>query len=323
MKAVWRIGVLLTGLALFVFAVERTGSGLVFRELHAMSGALLVILALSLIRLRLQTQSWELALRKDGVDSNTTELMFLRLASQGIGYLTVLGAAASEPLKIKLLQHHGGSATAATLIDTGVYWMSAGLVLIAGSVSATLVWTRDRGTSLLLATLVALGLYLLARLDTILDRLVLRLGKRSPGWLTKAARIEGDIRRFAAAHPATIGRMFLLDLACQLLLLAEVAVALYFLHLPLHAGPVLSIEAAGRAVRLLGGWMPARIGADEGGAAAAFAALGLPSAAGIALALARRFRDMLSSLVGLLWLGWHNKTNEDSAVLRGAMQCKL
>ena len=32
--------------------------------------------------------------------------MFLRLASQGIGYLTVLGPAASEPIKIKLLQHH-------------------------------------------------------------------------------------------------------------------------------------------------------------------------------------------------------------------------
>ena len=55
MKTIWRISVLFTGLALLVFAVERTGSGRVVRELHAMSGALVVILALSLIRLRLQT----------------------------------------------------------------------------------------------------------------------------------------------------------------------------------------------------------------------------------------------------------------------------
>ena len=323
MKTIWRISVLFTGVALLVLAVERTGSGRVVRELHAMSGALVVILALSLIRLRLQTQSWALALREDGVDSNTSELMFLRLASQGIGYLTVLGPAASEPMKIKLLQHHRGSATVATLVDTGAYWMSAGLVLIAGSIAATVMFAHDRGASILLAALVAAGLYFLGRPHAVLNPLVSRLGKDAPGWLTKAAQIEGEIRRFAAAHPATIRRMFVLDLACQALLLAEVAVALYFLHLPLRAGPVLSIEAAGRAVRLLGGWMPARIGADEGGAAAAFAALGFPAAAGLALALVRRFRDMLASLIGLIWLAWRVRTNEDSSMLTGAMQCKL
>ncbi len=322
MKTVWRLGVLLIGLALFVFAVERTGSGRVVRELHAMSGALVVILALSLMRLRLQTQSWALALREDGVNSDTSELMFLRLASQGIGYLTVLGPAASEPMKIKLLEHHRGPAMAATLVDTGAYWMSAGLVLIAGSISATLVLTRNRGAPILLAGLVAAGLCLLARPRVILGSLVSRLGKRSPGWLTKAAQFECEIRRFSAAHPATIRRMFGLDLACQALLLVEVAVALHFLHLPLSAGPVLSIEAAGRAVRLLGGWMPARIGADEGGAAAAFAALGLPAAAGLALALARRFRDMLASLIGLIWLAWRIRTTEHYSMLRGVMQCK-
>src|SRR5271165_7651311 len=147
-KTIWKLGVLLTGLALLVFAVERTGSGRVVRDLHAMSGALVVILALSLIRLRLQTRSWALALREDGVDSNTGELMFLRLASQGIGYLTVLGPAASEPMKIKLLQRHRGSATVATLVDTGAYWMSAGLVLIAGSIAATVMFARDRSASI-------------------------------------------------------------------------------------------------------------------------------------------------------------------------------
>lgn len=322
MKTIWRTGVLLTGLALFLFAVERTGSARVFRELRAMGGAVVLILGLSLLRLRLQTLSWALALREDGVDSSTTELMFLRLASQGIGYLTVLGPAASEPMKIKMLQHHRGSATAATLVDTGTYWISAGMVLIAGSLSATVVLKHNCAASILLATLVA-GLYLLARPDVILGRLVSRLGKRSPGWLMKAAEIGGEIRRFAAAHPGTIRRMFLLDLACQALLLAEVGVAFHFLHLPLRAGPVLSIEAAGRAVRLLAGWMPARIGADEGGAAAAFAAWGLPAAAGLSLALVRRFRDILLSLVGLIWLAWRTRTIEERPMWTGAMPCKL
>ena len=147
MKAVWSIGVWVLGIALFGFAVERIGSGRVRGELEAMSSAIIVIFALSLIRLYLQTQSWLLALKQDGIQSGRIELMFLRLASQGIGYLTVLGPAASEPIKIKLLQNHHGSTTAPTLIDTGVYWMSAGLVLISGSIAATVVtwkFTADK-----------------------------------------------------------------------------------------------------------------------------------------------------------------------------------
>jgi len=323
MKTIWRIGVLFTGVALLVLAVARTGSGLVVRELHAMSAALVVILTLSLIRLLLQTESWALALREDGVDSKTSELMFLRLASQGIGYLTVLGPAASEPMKIKMLERHRGSATAATLVDTGAYWMSAGLVLIAGSIALQSCLRMIEALRFFSRQLSRLVCTFSAGLMRFLNPLVSRVGKDAPGWLTKAAEIEGEIRKFAAAHPATIRRMFVLDLTCQVLLLAEVAIWLYFLHLPLRAGPVLSIEAAGRMVRLIGGWMPARIGADEGGAAAAFSALGFPAAAGLALALVRRFRDMLASLIGLIWLAWRFRTTEDSSVLTRAMQCEL
>ena len=67
MKAVWSIGAWVLGIALFGFAVERIGSGRVRGELEAMSSAIVVIFALSLIRLYLQTQSWSLALKQDGI----------------------------------------------------------------------------------------------------------------------------------------------------------------------------------------------------------------------------------------------------------------
>ena len=249
--------------------------------------------------------------------------MFLRLASQGIGYLTVLGLAASEPMKIKLLQHHHRSPTAATLVDTGVYWLSAGLVLIAGSVTATFTVDQNRGASMLLVTAVAGGMCFLLQPKTVLGRVVSACGERCPGWLTKAAEIENELRRFASAHPLVIRRMFMFDLVSQAFLLAEVATALYCLHLPVTAGTVLPIEAASRAVRILGGCMPARLGADEGGAAAAFVALGLPAAGGLALALARRLRDVILSLAGLVWLASRNHPHEGAPALRGAVECKL
>ncbi len=307
----------LVGAALFIFAVERIGLGSVMREAKAMGAGLFVILLLTLIRLFLQTQAWAIALEQDGIRATTSELLFLRLASQGIGYLTVLGPAASEPIKIKLLRRHPGSPTAATLVDTGVYWLSAGLVLIAGSVSAAFVLTRNQTASILFAAIIAAALLLLVKPKEFLNPLSSSMGKRAPRWLTKAAQVERQIRDFARRHPEPIRHMLVLDLACQALLLGEVVAGLYFLHLPLRAGAVLSIEAANRAVRLIGGWMPARIGADESGAAGAFAALGMPAAAGLAFALTRRFRDMLGSLVGLLWLAWRTQS-ETSIASRAA-----
>ena len=137
----------------------------------------MIILLLSLVRLCLQTRSWSTALRQDGIHSNTTELMFLRLASQGIGYLTVLGPVASEPIKIRLLERYGRSATAATLVDTGLYWFSGALVLIAGSVSAPAIFAHSQRASLLLASIVGIGILILMQPKLFLRRLTSSLSK--------------------------------------------------------------------------------------------------------------------------------------------------
>jgi hypothetical protein len=71
---------------------------------------------------------------------------------------------------------------------------------------------------------------------------------------------------------------------------------------------ILALEAANRVVKAMGSWVPARIGADETGMAAAFLAFGLPSASGLALALARRSRDLLEVVIGFTWLALRSRT---------------
>jgi hypothetical protein len=88
--------------------------------------------------------------------------------------------------------------------------------------------------------------------------------------------------------------MFLLDLGRQALEAAEVIAIFWCVKLPFNGGGVLALEAANRIVKMTAGWMPARLGADESAAAAASVALGLPAAAGLALALVRRARDLLN-----------------------------
>jgi lysylphosphatidylglycerol synthase-like protein len=293
------------GLILFAFAAGRIGWGTVLRAIEEARTAVAVILALSLIRLILQTHSWSIALRSEGIKSSAKELMLIRLASQGIGYLSVLGPVASEPMKISLLRQPENSAITATLVDTGVYWFTSALVSIGGCISAALLLAHTGHSIATLAIpllILAAGLFVIARPKLRLSPVADSLGARCPRWLNKGKQVEVALRKFESQYPSSIRRMFLLDVACQLLLGAEVVVILWCLKIPLHAGTVLGIEGASRAIKIMAGWMPARIGADESGLAAAFLAFGLSAASGLTLALARRFRDLLAALIGLSWL---------------------
>ena len=132
------------GFLLLVFVGSRIGLQAVINELAAVRTGIAIIIMLSLVRLILQTRSWSIALRQDGFHSSTGELMLIRLASQGLGYLTVLGPAASEPLKISLLRKDSKSPTAATLVDTGVYWFTSGLLAITGCLVACVLLAHSR-----------------------------------------------------------------------------------------------------------------------------------------------------------------------------------
>ena len=304
------------GLLLLGFVASRVGLHAVVKELAAVRGGIAIIVALSLVRLILQTRSWSIALRLDGFHASTGELLLVRLASQGLGYLTVLGPVASEPMKIRLLRQHGKSPTAATLVDTGVYWFASGLVGISGCLAACVLLAHSPkavASAGILASVFIAGLFMIVRPKLLLAPLGESLGARCPRWLRKAGQVEIAVRNFARQDRIAMRQMFLLDLGCQVLLAAEVATVFWFLRLPLHAGIILGLEAASRMVKMASGWLPARIGADESGAAGAFLSFGLPAAAGIALAVARRTRDLLACLVGLIWLAWVSRQTASCA----------
>jgi hypothetical protein len=106
--------------------------------------------------------------------------------------------------------------------------------------------------------------------------------------------------------------MFWIDVACQALITSEVVVVLWSLHLPIHFFTILGIEGVTRGLKMLSGWIPARLGSDEGGAISAFALTGLSPMLGLALALTRRVRDLLWALIGIVWLAWNSRPRERS-----------
>jgi uncharacterized membrane protein YbhN (UPF0104 family) len=303
----------LIGLSLLAFAVARVGIHNLLRQTNVLRIGLPIVIAMSFARLVFQTVAWRIALRHEGIEASIAELMLIRLASQGMGYLTILGPAASEPMKISLLRGHPSSATTATLVDTGVYWIASSLVGIAGCIAAGVVFVRHQNSIL---PMLVLGLFLCAALilttckNSPLVPLTRALGIRCPNWLEKAARIDARLREFGSRHPRAVQKMFVLDFFCQVLVAGEVAAVFWSLELPLHLGTLLGLEAATRMVKIAAGFMPARIGADETGAAAAFVAFGLSAASGVAMALARRVRDLLACSIGLIWLASKQRFTE-------------
>jgi hypothetical protein len=313
------------GLGLFAFVASRIGWTALLHQLMTASLAMPVVVSISFLRLVLQTHAWRIALQKEGVTATFGELLGIRLASQSMGYLSVLGPALSEPMKINLLKGNWNASATATLADTGIYWFTSAIVGLAGCVAAAilLAGAQRAGTPFGVALLFALLLVLLIRQKPLLQRLVAAFGERAPSWLRKGAALEQEIRSFRTRHPLSVRSMLFLDLLCQVLLVAETAVVLYYVRLPIHLPVLLGIETATRVTKIVAGWLPARIGADEGGAAAAFAAFGLSPAAGVVLALTRRLRDLLWCVLGLTWFAWRSRKVSHRQLPEGALvPCK-
>lgn len=298
------------GVALFTWVIVHMGLPTLMEELKALRVAVPLVLLLSWCRLLLQTTAWSLALKNQSVSIAPGTLMGTRLASQGMGYLTVLGPVLSEPMKIELLGTAPEPTITATFLDDGVYWFTSILIAIVGWLCLPLAAVHEIRLASVVSALLALSLVLffIARRKALLFGLIQKLGNRSPRWFNRAAMLESSIRDYRHRRPALVRRMFWIDVACQLLVVAEVVVVLWFLHLPIRFFAVLAIEGITRGLKLVSGWIPARLGSDEGGAVSAFALTGFSPVLGLALALTRRLRDLLWAVIGLTWLFWKSRS---------------
>jgi hypothetical protein len=293
---------------LFTWVIAHANLPSMVQELKAMRTALPIVLALSALRLYLQSLTWSASLKGQDVSVGAAKLAAIRLSSQAMGYLTVLGPVISEPMKIKLLGTPAEPTITGTFLDDGVYWFTSALIAISGLLSLPLLTIHGARYHLIPAILVlGLAILLITRRNSILTGAVRLFGKKIPSWLIRAEKAEASIRTFRVEHPALVTRMFWFDVACQLLVAAEVLVVLWALHLAIHFLAVLAIEGMTRTVKMVSGWIPARLGSDECGAISAFAAAGLSPILGLALALTRRVRDLLWALIGIIWLTWNSR----------------
>jgi len=149
------------------------------------------------------------------------------------------------------------------------------------------------------------GGFILAQRADILSRLARGLNAiaagRFAGVTAHSANIDRMTRRLWRIRPAIAG-CFLWQLAGWMAGALEVWLALRFLGYPVGAAEALAIEALIQAIASAAFLVPGALGLQEAGFLGIALMLGLPAEVGVALAIARRIRDLVVFLPGLL--GW-------------------
>jgi putative membrane protein len=149
------------------------------------------------------------------------------------------------------------------------------------------------------------GFYLIQRrgLFSKLMRAVRRFsGKRDwSRWVTQAQAIDVAVERTYRRN-AAVTMSFLLSLVGWVVGTGEVYLIALFLGWPVSWREALLLESLGQAIRGAGFAIPGALGVQEGGYLLLGPLAGLPPDAALALSLAKRTRELLLGLPGLLYL---------------------
>ena len=245
----------------------------------------------------LNTLGWRFAFAREHVASlSFGELLRLRLAGDAINYLTPSATIAGEYARVAMLGDRLGAdvraasvvvAKSAQTLAQAVF-MAAGLSLlgagfvIAGPRRSFALW--------------GLGLGLLLAMLLIYGSTAARFGPVR-GFLRNAAR---RLAEFLRDHPGRV----VLSTFMFVLAYGWGAFEAYwicrFLGIPVPVFTALAIEVLSVTVDGILFMVPAKIGTQEGGKVAIFAALGLPASLGLAFGLVRHLRELSWAGIGML-----------------------
>ena len=296
------------GAALFAYVVRRAGVGEILDGIQRVGWGLGVILALAGLRFMVRAACWRLCMPSDA------RLPYSRafsafLAGDAVGSVTPLGLLASEPTKIFLTRHHLATRdSVASLATENLVYAASILAMLAVAVVVVLAtvplpepwrWTI---AGALAATFAAAVLLLRLLRGTWDDR----RGPR-PRWRARLAELRVAVLGFSTAHPARLARAFGLDMVFHGLGMLEVWLTLQWLvpdRAPTFAQAI-AFEGLNRVVTVAFKFVPFRIGVDEALTGVVAPALAVSPAAGVALAVVRKVRNLFWSGVGLAIIAAH------------------
>jgi hypothetical protein len=296
-----------TGLALIAYAVRAAGEDEIAAGIARVGWGRALVLALAGARFVLRAEAWRWCMPVSARLPRPRAFAAF-LAGDAGGSVTPLGLLASEPAKVFLTRHHLATrASVASLAAENVVYAASvfavvalGLLLLAGLAPPGGGWrlplAAARGV-LVRGAVVALRL-----LRGTWD---LQRGDR-PRWRARLAALRAEALAPSARAGAWLWRVFGLDVVFHALAVVEVYLVLEWLLGP--ASPTLAqavvFEALNRVITVAFKFVPFRVGVDEASSGALAPLLALDPAAGVALAVVRKARNLFWAGMGLGIAAW-------------------
>jgi lysylphosphatidylglycerol synthase-like protein len=298
----------LLGAALFVYAVRRAGVSEIIDAVRRVGWGLVLIFALAGLRFLVRAECWRWCLPPHTAFPLRRAFAAF-LAGDSVGNITPLGLLASEPTKVLLTRHHLATreAVASLAVENLVYaasvlaMVAVGLIVVAANVAMPAVW-RSGLFAALGALILGAGVALRAMRGTWDPS----RGAR-PRWRERLASMRDEAARFSGGHPERLWRVFALDLVFHALAVLEVYITLEWLLVDRSPTIVeaVAFEALNRVITAAFKFVPFRVGIDEATAGALAPILSVNPAAGVALAVVRKVRNLFWAALGLVPVATH------------------
>lgn len=296
------------GAVLFAYALRSADAGEIAGGIRRVGWGLAAILALAGLRFLIRAECWRLCM-PPGTRLTLSHAFGAFLAGDALGSVTPLGLLASEPAKVFLTRHHLATreAVASLAAENLVYaasvvaMVAAGLVVLLFAVPLPAAWSAALVSALVVGGAGAAIAWRLLQGTWSDER-----GTR-PWWRERLARVRMSVLGLWVGHPSRLWRALALDLAFHALAVFEIYVTLQWLlgdRSPTLAQAIV-FEALNRVVTVAFKFVPFRLGVDEALSGALAPLLSVSPAAGVALALIRKIRNLAWAGVGLAVIAAH------------------
>jgi putative membrane protein len=333
------------GTALFIALLAWQGLGSVTGALAAAGWGLVLVAAFHVVPLALDAAAIAVLFGKDA-RVGVRDALFARWSGESVNSLLPAGQIGGPVAMVRQLAQRGmamGDAAAAITVSTTVQAVAQiafavfGIALFsmyaANSTTSggttnggtTNVAPHDLGLAALIATGVLAGLialFYVAQRRGLFGR-VMRLASKVFGkrdWSSLATRADAVDAAVRALYDerGRVAASFALSFVGWLVGTAEVWLALRFLGHPVGWIDALLLESIGQAIRGAAFAIPGSLGVQEGGYLLLAPLVGLPPEAALALSLAKRAREILLGLPGLLYLHFSERSWQRRRAVRVA-----
>ena len=307
----------LFGISLLTYMINRIGMAKLLHDASKLGWGIGIVIALGGIAHLAKACSWRFALADERHKVPFLHFFKLRLASETVGQLGLLGQAAGEGLRVSALGSEVpiASRVCSVTIDRGLFVVTGALVVLVGLAAAPFTLNLARAwisyaTILATGTLVlllGLGLAVQKQLPIFSGSVVAAKKLRwCRAWLEKrehlAISIEKKLFNFHRDSPRVFWACLGLNLVAHFAALLEIFVVLLLLGFNIGILGALIFEALTKLVNVVGLVNPGNVGTYEGGNLLIAKMFRLGADTGLMVAVARRIRSIFWASIGALCL---------------------